>query len=116
MNITTQRTILVRFAQLLLGTISLAVAINAVAVDTNSVPVAGGSPDGYKSYVSGDSSSLASVMNIADDKIAQSIAADKTPHSLSDKPQRDGNSSRTPYLSDGYEGYPDVPFYSFPRE
>jgi len=122
MNITTQKTILVRFAQFFLGTISLAVSINAVAVDTNVAPVADGkhgaavTSDEFKMYVSGDYYSSAEVMNTANDKTALSNDVGKTPNSLSDKPQREGNSGRTPHISDGYEGYPDVPFYLFLRE
>jgi len=120
LNITRQ-SLFRRFAQLFLGAFSLAVAINAAAVGPNTVPVAGGSPDvavtpdGYKMYVSGDSSSSAAVMNTPIDKIAQSIDVGKTPR-LSDKLQRDGNSDRISHISDGYEGYPDVPFYLFLRE
>jgi hypothetical protein len=122
MNITTQKTILVRCAQLFLGTISLAIAIDAVAVDTNTIPGAGDShgatvtSDEYKMFVSGDYYSSAALMNTTTDKTAQSIAVNKSMHAVSDKQPSNGNSGRTPYISDGYEGYPDRPFYSDSRE
>ena len=115
MIFTTQKTIFRRFAQLLLGAFSLAVAINAAAVgpkayvgnfkdstvsviDTTTgivlttVPVAAGphgmavTPDGRTVYVSGDGSSSVSVIDTATDRVTKTIEVGKTPHGLAITP------------------------------